>query len=146
MITRETDYAIRLLRGLTDNEVHTTAELTENEMVPHAFAYKILKKLSGAGYVQILRGAEGGYRLVADLSDITLYDLMMVMGDSCAITHCMDEDYECPWRKEHRACDVHRRLARIQSVVNRELKAHTLKDLLQKTEEEEEEDVADAAR
>ncbi|MCD8369378.1 MAG: Rrf2 family transcriptional regulator [Clostridiales bacterium] len=136
MITRETDYAIRLLRGLTDQEIHTTAELTESEMVPHAFAYKILKKLSGAGYVQILRGAEGGYRLAVDLDDVTLYDLMIVMGDSCAITHCMNGGYECPWRKQHQDCVVHRRLAGIQSVVNQGLKAYTLKGLLGEADRE----------
>ncbi|MCD8224021.1 MAG: Rrf2 family transcriptional regulator [Clostridiales bacterium] len=130
MITRETDYAIRLLRGLMDHDIHTTAQLTESELVPHAFSYKILKKLAGAGYVQILRGAEGGYRLAADPGTITLYDLMRVMGDGCEITHCMDEDYECPWRKEHRICAVHQRLARIQNAVNRELKSCTLEDLL----------------
>lgn len=32
MITRETDYAIRLLRSLTDRELHPVAEIAEKEL------------------------------------------------------------------------------------------------------------------
>lgn len=130
MITRETDYAIRLLRSLMDQELHPAAELAEKEMVPQAFSYKILKKLSKAGYIHISRGADGGCRLSADLSQISLYDLMTAMGDSCGITRCMDDSYECPWRNQHENCDIHYRLAKIQDVVTTELRAHTLQELL----------------
>ena len=58
MITRETDYAIRLLRTLRDRERHTVAEAAERELVPQPFAYKILKKLSKAGLVEVLRGVD----------------------------------------------------------------------------------------
>ena len=49
MITRETDYALRLLRALQDGRRRTAAEVAGQELVPLAFAYKILKKLAQAG-------------------------------------------------------------------------------------------------
>ena len=58
MITRETDYALRLLRTLRDGERRTAAEAAERELVPQSFAHKILKKLARAGFVEVARGAE----------------------------------------------------------------------------------------
>ena len=73
LITRESDYALRLLRTLRDGEQYSVGELARREMVPQPFAYKIVKKLSAAGMVQVSRGAEGGCRLTADLTQTTLY-------------------------------------------------------------------------
>ncbi len=103
MITRETDYALRLLRTLQDGERHTASEAAEREMVPSSFAYKILKKLARAGFVEIIRGTDGGCRLTADLGKVTLYDLMMAMGENCRLSSCMDPGYSCAWRLSHGA-------------------------------------------
>mgnify|MGYP000450030489 CR=1 FL=1 len=44
MITRETDYALRLLRTLRDGERRTAAEAAERELVPQSFAHKNSQK------------------------------------------------------------------------------------------------------
>ena len=46
LITRETDYALRMLRVLLDEEKHSAAEMAETELIPVQFAYQILRKLS----------------------------------------------------------------------------------------------------
>ena len=46
LITRETDYALRMLRVLLDEEKHSAAEMAETELIPMQFAYQILRKLS----------------------------------------------------------------------------------------------------
>ena len=101
MITRETDYALRLLRTLRDGERRTAAEAAERELVPQSFAHKILKKLARAGFVEVARGAEGGCRLSAELNRVTLYDLMTAMGEDSRLSSCMDPTYSCPWRASH---------------------------------------------
>ena len=45
VITRETDYALRILRALLDGKLHTAGQIAQDELLPQAFAYKILKKL-----------------------------------------------------------------------------------------------------
>ena len=129
MITRETDYAIRLLRTLADGERHTAAEAAERELVPQPFAYKILKKLSKAGLVEVTRGADGGCRLLADLEKTSLYDLMEAMGESCRLSGCTVPGHRCTWREAHGGCTVHCHLAAIQEKLNGELKAHTLAEI-----------------
>ena len=130
LITRETDYAIRLLRTLADGERHTAAEAAERELVPQPFAYKILKKLSKAGLVEVVRGAEGGCRLLADLDRTTLHDLLEAMGEDCRLSGCMAPGHPCSWRESHGGCTVHCHLAAIQEKLNAELKAHTLAEIL----------------
>ena len=113
LITRESDYALRLLRTLRDGEQYSVGELARREMVPQPFAYKIVKKLSAAGMVQVSRGAEGGCRLTADLTQTTLYDLLRAMEEDSNISSCMEAEYACPWRAAHGGCSVHARLGEI---------------------------------
>ena len=87
IITRETDYALRILRALMDGQLHTVGELARGELLPQPFAYKIIKKLCKAGLVQITRGAAGGCRLSADLSQVTLYDLLLALGEPLSLIH-----------------------------------------------------------
>ena len=43
MITRESDYAIRIIRALKDGELLPLEQICQRELVPKQFAYKILK-------------------------------------------------------------------------------------------------------
>ena len=72
LITRETDYALRMLRVLLDEEKHSAAEMAETELIPMQFAYQILRKLSAGELVQVSRGAAGGCRLSCDLRGVSL--------------------------------------------------------------------------
>ena len=56
IITKETDYALRILRVLLDGEKHSVAEMSETELIPNQFAYQILRKLSAGNLVQVSRG------------------------------------------------------------------------------------------
>lgn len=79
IITRETDYAIRILRSLADLQLKNIREISDEQLVPRQFAYKISKKLERAGFIEIIRGAQGGCRLTRDLHGITLMDIINVM-------------------------------------------------------------------
>lgn len=131
LITREVDYALRLLRNLSDGEQRAVRTLSQQEMVPQHFAYKILSKLSHAGFVFVSRGAEGGCRLTSDLREKTLYDLMEVMGAIAPINACMDSDYQCTWRNNSgKPCLIHATLGTIQDALNTELSSHSLASLM----------------
>ena len=130
LITRETDYALRILRALLDGELHTAGQIAQDQLLPQSFAYKIMKKLEKAGMVQMIRGTAGGCRLAADLSRTSLYDLVEAMGERSGLSACMDPRYHCPWRSGHGSCSVHGKLLQIQEKLDRELRAYSLADLL----------------
>lgn len=131
LITRETDYALRILRALSGGEQTTAGALAGQELIPQQFAYKIIKKLSRAGLLQIVRGSEGGCRLSADLHTVTLYDLMEAMGTDSLVSACMEPGYQCPWREKWGAnCTIHCQLVKVQAALNAELKANSLYEMI----------------
>lgn len=132
LITKETDYALRILRALANGELLTTAVLAQGEQIPKQFAYKILKKLEKAGFIRILRGADGGCVLTADLEKFTLYQLMQAMEEDSAVSTCIKPDYKCLWRSAHggRTCLTHLQLLAIQEKLDRELDSHSLREIL----------------
>lgn len=130
LITREIDYAMRVLRGLKDGQMHAVPDLTQDQMIPQAFTYKIIKKLARAGLVEVVRGSAGGCRLKADLEQVSLADLMTVMEGSRCLSACMDPAYVCPWRQSNHSCTIHCRLAEIQQRLEEELQRYRLSSLL----------------
>lgn len=130
LISRETDYALRILRALLDGELHTVPELTQTQLLPQAFTYKIIKKLSAAGLVEIVRGAAGGCRLSADLAEASLLDLVRGMEERGEVSACMAVDYVCSWRQAHGGCTIHCQLREIQQKLDQELQSHSLLQIL----------------
>jgi Rrf2 family protein len=125
-ITRESDYAVRILRELADGTWKTVQAISAGELVPVPFAYKILNKLEKGGLVQSSRGAGGGYRLAKELTGVTLYDVLAAVDGKLLLSQCMDHDYHCPLREGGRQCKVHAELERIQALILAGLKERTL--------------------
>ena len=131
LITRETDYALRILQNLTDGEKRSVGEISQQETIPQQFAYKIAKKLAKAGFIQITRGVDGGCRLHKDLSSISLYDLITVIEGGYQVNACMDPDFTCT-RRQSGGCSVHPQLLAIQKTLTDQLRSYTLESLLSK--------------
>ena len=130
LISRETDYALRVLRSLLDGGRRPVGDISKAELIPQQFAYKIIKKLANAGYVEITRGVDGGCRLSADLGAVSLYDLMAAIEGRCEVNACMDPSYVCPRREQKGGCLIHGRLAVVQQRLDAELRSHSLKSIL----------------
>lgn len=133
LITRETDYALRILRALADGKRHNVKELCESEAVPQQFAYKILRRLTDAGLVKSVRGVNGGTELAGDLGNITLLDVIRITESESNISDCMNPDYHCTWSEKNcRKCTIHSRLCEIQQKLNQELEKQSILELLEK--------------
>ena len=59
LITRECDYAVRVIRALSDEDRLSVNDICEREEITAPFAYKILKKLQKAKIVRGYRGVHG---------------------------------------------------------------------------------------
>ena len=91
LFTREVDYAIRTLRSLKSGEKYSVGMICDNEDIPEAFTYKILKKLQKANVINITRGIYGGYQLNKDLDDISLFDIVIAIDPNFVITSYMKD-------------------------------------------------------
>ena len=130
LITKETDYALRILRALFSGTKMPVAKIAEQESIPSQFAYKILKKLSRAGYVEILRGASGGYQINESAAQSTLLDVICVVDGDPLLIDCLEEDASCPACRRPNDCRLYREFSRIQQVLLRELAAKPLRELI----------------
>ena len=132
LITKETDYALRILRALAVRGLQTATELSEQELIPLPYAYKILKKLQQGGFLQIIRGPGGGYLLSAPLDQVTLYQLIQNMQELFYVSPCVRPDHQCPWFESHHdvICHTHLYLQNMQDRLKSELQAATLQQVL----------------
>lgn len=130
LLSRETDYALRILQNLLEGERKSVGEISSAELIPQQFAYKIIKKLSKAGLVDITRGVDGGCKLIADLAQVSLYDLMLATDGLCEVNNCMDPAFQCPRRARKGGCSTHIKLLSIQKKLDEELRSYDLKSLL----------------
>ena len=136
LVTRETDYAIRALRALSDGAKKTLSEICKEEVMPQQFGYKILKKLSKAGYVTIKRGKEGGYIITEDFKEKSLYDLTGVMENPTDISPCVIPGYRCEVHSDSDSpCSVNLKLSALQQKLDAELKEVNLSVLFDEQKE-----------
>lgn len=128
IITRRSDYAMRICRALQDGKIHNVREICETEDIPKAFAYKILREMEQNGLVRSERGNMGGYCLIVSLEDITIHDLISITEENLSIVHCMNE--ECVRNTNEEPCSMHAEMARVQSVLEKELKSKSIAEII----------------
>lgn len=129
LFTKESDYAIRVVRALKKGEKLNIRQVCAKEEIPEAFAYKIMQKLNRAGIVSIVRGAGGGYLLKRPVQELTLYDVVTAIEPDFAVMECIH--HFCSHNSEDHRCKVHHELLQIQKCVEAMLKEKTLYNILE---------------
>ncbi len=131
MITRETDYAVRAVLCLATHgqgEVVSTAAMAEEMDIPYRFLRRILQKLHVSGLIGSARGKTGGVWLRESPAALTLYQVIGAIDPSTvALNACLRDGMAC---QRTGRCAVHTELARVQRVLDRELTAVTLAELV----------------
>ena len=131
-ITRECDYAVRVIRALAGETRLSVSEICEREKITAPFAYKILKKLQKAKIVKGFRGVYGGYSLNQEVSQLNLYDVYHAIDPDLFIIECMQPGYSCVRNGEDgKMCEVHQELEEIQYEMWKLLKIKKLDELLE---------------
>lgn len=130
-ITRECDYAVRVIRALTGEERLSVSEICEKESITAPFAYKILKKLQKAKIVRGYRGVHGGYSLNQPLEKLTLMDVYSAIDPEMFIIECMNPEFHCIRDgQDGISCRVHHELSDIQAELCEMLRRKPLKALV----------------
>lgn len=71
---------LELAVRMDDDAPVAVREITDRHGVPGPFLVQILRTLRSVGWVQSIRGSQGGYRLAIDPSQITLLDIAEAVG------------------------------------------------------------------
>ena len=127
LITRECDYAVRIVRALAGGEKLCVNQICEMEQLTPAF---VLKKLEKQEIVKSFRGSNGGYALKKSTTELTLLDIYLAVEPDFYMIECMNPQKACARNQEDSGCMVHKELCRIQGRLVEELKAHTIAQIM----------------
>jgi len=130
LLTKECDYAVRIIRILSDARKKTVKTICDTEYIPEKYAYKILKKLEHAGFVQSVRGRDGGYYLSKTLSSFTIYDIAHAVDNSIFVFECLQDKTFCPHKTSDTSCSAHLEFERIQNILINEMQSKTINEIL----------------
>lgn len=112
MITRETDYAVRAVLGLSQKGSASAAELAEGLDIPYRFLRTVIRKLVAKRLVRSRRGKGGGVTLARPARRISLRDVIRAMTPSSLVMNrCLISPSVCG-RRPH--CAVHAQLRVLQ--------------------------------
>ena len=129
MFSQTAEYALRAIVWLAANADKTPAshvKIAEETQVPATYLAKILQQLTAAGFVASKRGVGGGFQLLCDAAETTVFDII----DAVDPIRRFDD---CPLRlKTHRKkrCPMHASLDEAAEQVEQALSRHTIEDLL----------------
>ncbi|MGH7177616.1 MAG: RrF2 family transcriptional regulator [Tepidisphaeraceae bacterium] len=86
-LSRKVSYALVGLAYLAQNEAQVLCarEVAQATALPLPLLMSILKKLHRQGVLSGVRGARGGYRLAADLDQVSLFDLIVLLEDMATL-------------------------------------------------------------
>jgi len=129
-LTKECDYALRVVRELADGKMKTVSAICEREKVPVPFAYKIIKKLRKAGIVASHRGASGGYRLNKPADRITIFEIVSAVDEGLFIIDCLKGNARCACNPDMDSCGMRRELSRIQKCLTKALSQRTMAEIV----------------
>ena len=112
LITRATEYAIRALLHLSKQprgEIVYKKDICAAQDITPAFLTKILQPLIKDGIVGSQRGVGGGFFLLKDPEEVTIYDVIRAEEGPLYLNHCIaqpgvcEKDVFCPmhgaWRE-----------------------------------------------
>jgi FeS assembly SUF system regulator len=130
-ISRLTDYGTLVLAHLSSFEgVPTSAsDVASATGIALPTVSKLLKILAKAQLVQSTRGAQGGYRLARNATEISAADIIDALEGPVHITECSAEDNSCDLEA---VCNVGGAWQRINVAIRAALGEINLRDL-QKT-------------
>lgn len=97
-LTSQTSYAIRMLMYChSKGELATVKEVAKFYGLPERFLFKILLSLNAAGYMETLRGRNGGIRLARPADQIRLGDVIRDIEENFELAECFQaEGSDCP--------------------------------------------------
>ena len=118
-LTRAGEYGIRCVLDLARHGKGTLVsrkDIAERTDVPPHFLAKIAQQLARAGIIEILQGANGGYRLLADPEAITLLAVIEAIIGEISLNDCVGRPESCGISD---ICTVHR----VWNKANQQLRA-----------------------
>jgi Rrf2 family transcriptional regulator, nitric oxide-sensitive transcriptional repressor len=128
-LTLYTDFALRVLIhvGLNDGKLTTINNIAQSFGISKPHLMKVVNDLSQKGYLDTVRGRNGGIRLMREPADINIGQLVRDTEDQLDVIGCLRREDYCPIQ---RVCVLRGALRNATEAFLAVLDAHTLADLI----------------
>ncbi len=127
-ITKEADYAVRIVSFLSTKKERTeAATIAKETAVSERFALKILRKLCENKIAVSFKGKNGGYMLAKPPEDISLRDVIETVDGKYMFNRCLSDDHDCSLEAIH-CCRFRKVYADISDTISKRLEQCNFKD------------------
>ena len=128
IISRELDYAIRILSFLSNAKSARVEDISKTLYIPKQFAHKIINKLIKKGYLISIRGRNGyiAFNTDLDTSQISALDIMKAFNSYKHVNLCTDDPTKCELNPY---CSFTNHLQKLELYINKTLSEIKLKDI-----------------
>lgn len=96
--TKQVDYGLQLvmtLNHLNKKELLSLREFSKDSKISFLFLQRIARKLRQAKIIDAVKGAQGGYYLLANLQKIKLKNLVEAIEGEYAVSNCLKKNCHC---------------------------------------------------
>ena len=97
-ITRAGEYAVRCIlyiSGREKKQIISRREISAKMDIPDQFLGKIAQQLARSGFLEIVQGSKGGYRLLMKPERITLLDVVEAVSGEIFLNDCIMNPDSC---------------------------------------------------
>jgi Rrf2 family transcriptional regulator, cysteine metabolism repressor len=98
-ISQKTQYAVRAVFELAKRQgrgATKISEIADAQAIPQRFLENILNHLKGGGFVESVRGKEGGYLLVRPAKELTVGQVLRFVEGPLSPVECMVDGKKAP--------------------------------------------------
>lgn len=129
-LTRFSDNALRCLiyLGVTREETVTVGDVAQRMQMSEDHLLKVVQRLVQLGYIQSIRGRNGGIRLAKEPAAIPVAEVVRATEDNLALVPCFTDADACPISP---ACTLAHCLDDALNAFFGVLEEYTLADLVQ---------------
>ncbi len=128
-ITRFTDYSLRVLIyvAINEKELATIKSIAEQYEISKNHLMKVVQELSAQGYLQAIRGKNGGIRLGKPADSINVGELVKRFEADSTLVECFGSNNQCVITP---ACQLKTMFAEAMEAFFDSLSQYTLADLV----------------
>jgi Rrf2 family transcriptional regulator, nitric oxide-sensitive transcriptional repressor len=128
-LTLHTDFSLRVLIhvGICGGKLTTINDIAQSFEISKAHLMKVVNDLSQKGYLDTVRGCNGGIRLMRKPRDINIGQVVRDSENQLAVVGCLERKGYCPIE---RVCVFRGALRNATEAFLAVLDAHTLADLI----------------
>ena len=128
-LSNTSQYTIRILAYMVkhkDAPLISAKELSENLKIPYKFLTKIMTELVKVGFIESIRGREGGYKFLREASEITVGDVLELFNDAIKDKECILGIDSCNTKQK---CALHDKWVKSKIELQKMFKESTIESI-----------------